>query len=100
VPPEGFSWQTYPEMLSKAGVSWNVYQENDNYGTNVLGYFDQYQAAPTSSPLYQNAMRFYQAGQFEYDALHDRLPTVSWILPTSYQSEHPDFMPAAGADGR
>jgi phospholipase C len=23
---------------------------------------------------------------------------VSWILPTSYQSEHPDFMPAAGAD--
>jgi phospholipase C len=43
-------------------------------------------------------MRFYQAGQFEYDALHDRLPTVSWILPTSYQSEHPDYMPAAGAD--
>ena len=30
--------------------------------------------------------------------MHDRLPTVSWIIPTSYQSEHPDFMPAAGAD--
>ncbi len=30
--------------------------------------------------------------------MHDRLPTVSWILPTSYQSEHPDYMPAAGAD--
>src|ERR1700689_5073297 len=43
-------------------------------------------------------MRFYQPGQFEYDAIHDRLPTVSYILPTSYQSEHPDFMPAAGAD--
>jgi phospholipase C len=98
VPPEGFSWQTYPEMLTNAGVSWKVYQENDNYGTNVLEYFDQYQAAPVSSPLYQNAMRFYQAGQFEYDALHDRLPAVSWILPTSYQSEHPDFMAAAGAD--
>src|ERR1700761_186644 len=65
---------------------------------HVLDYIDQYQAAPTSSPLYQNAMKFYQAGQFEYDALHDRLPTVSYILPTSYQSEHPDFMPAAGAD--
>ena len=98
VPPEGFSWKTYPEMLTKAGVSWKVYQENDNYGMNVLEYFDQYQAAPASSPLYQNAMRFYQAGQFEYDAMHDRLPTVSWILPTSYQSEHPDYMPAAGAD--
>jgi phospholipase C len=64
----------------------------------VLEYFDQYQNASTSSPLYQNAMKFYQPGQFEYDAMHDRLPTVSYILPTSYQSEHPDFMPAAGAD--
>jgi phospholipase C len=98
VPTEGFNWQTYPELLSNAGVSWKVYQEIDNYGFNVLEYFDQYQNASTSSPLYQNAMRFYQPGQFEYDAIHDRLPTVSYILPTSYQSEHPDFMPAAGAD--
>jgi phospholipase C len=98
VPPEGFSWTTYPELLTAAGVSWKVYQEIDNYGFNVLEYFDQYQNAATSSPLYQNAMKFYQAGQFEYDAIHDRLPTVSYILPTSYQSEHPDFMPAAGAD--
>jgi phospholipase C len=98
VPSDGFSWKTYPEMLSEAGVSWKVYQEVDNYGFNVLEYFDQYQAASPSSVLYQNAMRFYQAGQFEFDAMHDRLPTVSYILPTSYQSEHPDFMPAAGAD--
>jgi phospholipase C len=98
VPAEGYSWKTYPEMLTAAGVSWKIYQEIDNYGMNVLEYFDQYQNAPTSSPLYQNAMRFYQAGQFEYDAIHDRLPTVSWIIPTSFQSEHPDFMPAAGAD--
>jgi phospholipase C len=98
VPPEGLSWKTYPELLTAAGVSWKVYQEVDNYGFNVLEYFDQYQAAGPSSALYQNAMRIYQAGQFEYDAANDLLPTVSWILPTSYQSEHPDFMPAAGAD--
>jgi phospholipase C len=98
VPTEGFSWTTYPELLSAAGVSWKVYQEVDNYGFNVLEYFDQYQNASTSSPLYQGAMKFYQPGQFEYDAIHDRLPTVSYILPTSFQSEHPDFMPAAGAD--
>jgi phospholipase C len=98
VPSEGLSWTTYPEMLTKAGVSWKVYQEVDNYGFNVLEYFDQYQNAPTSSPLYQNAMKFYQTGHFEYDAMHDQLPTVSYILPTSFQSEHPDFMPAAGAD--
>ena len=98
VPPEAYSWQTYPELLTNAGVSWKVYQELDNYGMNVLEYSDRYQNASVSSPLYQNAMRFYQAGQFEYDAINDRLPTVSYILPTSYQSEHPDFMPAAGAD--
>jgi phospholipase C len=98
VPTEGYSWPTYPELLTAAGVPWKVYQEVDNYGFNVLEYFDQYQAATTSSPLYQNAMKFYQPGQFEYDAIHDSLPTVSWLLPPSYQSEHPDFMPAAGAD--
>jgi phospholipase C len=98
VPTEGFSWKTYPELLTAGGVSWKVYQEVDNYGFNVLEYFDQYQNAPVSSALYQNAMKFYQPGQFEYDAINDRLPTVSYILPTSYQSEHPDFMPAAGAD--
>jgi phospholipase C len=29
--------------------------------------------------------------------MNDRLPTVSWIITTSTQSEHPDYMPAAGA---
>jgi len=67
VPTAGFSWQTYPEMLTNAGVSWKIYQEVDNYGMNMMEYFDQYQNAPVSSPLYQNAMRFYQAGQFTSD---------------------------------
>jgi phospholipase C len=98
VPDDAYSWQTYPELLTAAGVPWKVYQEVDNYGFNVLEYFDNYQAAPVNSTLYQSAMKFYQPGQFEYDALHDRLPTVSWLLPPSYQSEHPDYMPAFGAD--
>ena len=29
--------------------------------------------------------------------INDKLPAVSWIITTSTQSEHPDFMPAAGA---
>lgn len=49
VPTEGFSWETYPEMLSAAGVSWKVYQENDNYGMNVLEYFDQYHRSASST---------------------------------------------------
>jgi phospholipase C len=93
-----YRWRTYPEALTEAGVSWRIYQEADNYGCNLLERFRVFQDAPTRSALHQNAMRTYPAGQFEHDAIHDRLPTVSWIVPTSYQSEHPDYIPAAGAD--
>jgi phospholipase C len=92
-----YTWTTYAENLTEAGVSWKCYQESDNYGTNVLEYFKQFQDAPTSSPLYQNAMVSYPAGKFEIDAINDNLPTVSWIFPTSTQSEHPDYLPNAGA---
>ena len=98
VPPSGLRWTTYPEMLTDAGVSWRVYQETENCGLNVLEQFAQYRDAPTSSPLYQRAMRRSGAGQFEHDVAHNRLPTVSWILPPASQSEHPGHLPAAGAD--
>lgn len=97
IPPQGFSWTTYPERLEKAGVSWQVYQQQDNYGTNVLEYFNQFKNSPPDSPLRLKGMLRGQEGQFEYDAMNDKLPAVSWILPKSYQSEHPDFMPADGA---
>jgi phospholipase C len=96
--PAAYTWKTYPEALTEAGVGWKVYQEVDNYGCNVLEYFAAFQNASATSPLFRNGLRTYPAGQFEYDAAHDRLPTVSWIIPTSYQSEHPDYTPAAGAD--
>jgi len=92
-----YFWRTYAENLTDAGVTWKCYQESDNYGTNVLEFMKQYQEAPTSSPLYQNAMTIQPAGQFEIDAMNDNLPTVSWIFPTSTQSEHPNYLPAAGA---
>ncbi|MCO5999678.1 alkaline phosphatase family protein [Actinoallomurus rhizosphaericola] len=96
--PVPYRWKTYPEALTEAGIEWRVYQEVDNYACNVLERFDAFQIASADSPLYRNGLRTYAAGQFEFDAAHDRLPTVSWIIPTSYQSEHPDYTPAAGAD--
>ena len=33
------------------------------------------------------------AGQFEYDAMNDQLPTVSWIMPPSEFNEHPRTCP-------
>jgi phospholipase C len=96
--PTPYTWQSYPEALTAAGVSWQVYQETDNYECNLLEMFNSFQTAPVGSHLFRNGLRTYQDGQFEYDALHDRLPTVSWLIPTSWQSEHPDYTPAAGAD--
>ncbi len=98
IDPTPYKWLSYPEALTNAGVPWQVYQEVDNYECNLLEMFNSFQVAPVSSTLYQSGLRTFSSGQFEYDAIHDRLPTVSWIIPTSYQSEHPDYTPAAGAD--
>ena len=98
VVPKPYTWTTYAERLERAGVSWKVYQQLDNYGCNVLELFQQFRDAKPGEPLYDKGMTRGGALDFEEDARNDRLPTVSWIIPTSYQSEHPAFMPAAGAD--
>jgi phospholipase C len=96
-PKHGYTWTTYAERLENAGVSWKVYQQDDNYGCNLLEAFKVFREAHPGSPLYDKGMLRWPEGQFEYDAVNDKLPAVSWIIPTGYQSEHPDFMPADGA---
>ncbi|GAB2702676.1 alkaline phosphatase family protein [Kitasatospora kifunensis] len=96
--PTPLTWTTYAEQLEAAGVSWKVYQEADNYETDVLSLFANFQNAKPGDPLYDKGMARQPTGTFEDDARNGRLPAVSWILPTSYQSEHPDYLPAAGAD--
>ena len=92
------SWITYPERLTQAGVTWQVYQEEDNYDDNALEWFKQFAEAPRSSELYQRGMTKKSAGWFEYDAMNDRLPQVSWLVAPSAQTEHPDWTPAGGAE--
>ena len=91
------TWQTYAERLEKAGVSWQVYQEEDNYGDNSMEWFQQFAEAKPGTDLYARAIRKKSAGWFEYDAKHDQLPQVSWLVAPSAQTEHPNWMPAAGA---
>jgi phospholipase C len=106
--PNGtYYWTTYAERLQDAGVSWKCYQQADNYGTNVLEYFRQFIDAPPTSSLYQSAFGVSTLfnGQpasnptmaFEEDCANGTLPTVSWLFPTSVASEHPAYLPAAGA---
>jgi phospholipase C len=96
-PEGGYTWTTYPERLEAAGVSWKVYQLQDSYSCNMLENFSVFQNAGPASSHYKRGMTVDDEGQFEYDAMHDKLPAISWIIPTSYQSEHPDYMPADGA---
>ena len=106
--PNGtYNWTTTAERLENAGISWKCYQQADNFGTNVLEFFSQFINAPTSSNLFQSAFgvsTLFGGGTasdpamaFEEDCTNGTLPTVSWIFPTSVASEHPAFLPAAGA---
>jgi phospholipase C len=91
-----YSWETYPERLERAGISWRVYHEEDDYDCNILKYFTQYQQASTTSPLYEHALRDRPLYELLWDIRHGNIPQVTWIVPASYLSEHPDYLPAAG----
>ncbi len=89
-------WRTYAENLTDAGVSWKFYQVEGGM-SSATRLFRGFRDAPVTSPLYQNS-QLVTPGQFEYDALHDQLPAVSWLWPGPGQNEHPNQgMPAAGA---
>lgn len=99
VPPEGLRWKTYAERLEEAGISWRVYQHGEKgFPHNLLREFAQFRDAGPTSPLRAKGLPASEDGLFEYDAMHDRLPAVSWLCPSPEASEHPAFFPAAGAD--
>jgi phospholipase C len=91
-----YSWETYPERLERAGVSWRIYHDLDDFGCNVCKYFTQYREAPRHSPLYENALRNRPLYELLWDLRHGNIPQVTWIVPPSNLSEHPDWLPAAG----
>ncbi|WP_394762323.1 phosphocholine-specific phospholipase C [Phenylobacterium sp.] len=109
---KGLTWPTYAERLQAAGVSWRVYQEFNNYGDNGLAYFANFRGIGPDSALYQRG-RAWVAGAseanaktskgehlvaaFAADVAADRLPQVSWIVPSYQLSEHPSATPSDGA---
>lgn len=93
-----YTWETYPERLERAGISWRVYKETDDFGCNVLAYFTQYQQAPENSSLHDNAMRARSFDQLLSDLRTGNIPQVTWIIPRTDANEHPEHLPAAGED--
>jgi phospholipase C len=93
-----YTWETYPERLARAGISWRIYHELDDYGCNSCTYFAQYHDLSHRSELYENAMRNRPFYELLWDLKTGNIPQVTWIVPPSTSSEHPDFLPAAGED--
>jgi phospholipase C len=118
----GYGWQTYPERLQDAGISWKIYQDAGvgldkpgawgftsdpyigNYGDNSLLYFFNYRNATPGSPLYQRARTGtdVSAGGGFFDVLkadvkRGKLPSVSWIVAPEAYTEHPAWPAGYGA---
>ena len=86
-----------PEYLQDANVTWQVYQDQDNFGDDALTSFVQYQNAPPDSPLTIHGNSFPGLDKFYSDAAAGTLPQVSWIIGPAELSEHPPFTPHDGA---
>lgn len=85
-------WPTLPELLERAGVSWKIYQNpNDNWNGLMHGglAFDGFRSASADSAIYRKGMFDHSLERLAGDVKRNALPSVSWILPTPLESEHP-----------
>jgi phospholipase C len=92
-------WDTMPEVLEDAGVSWKCYGPPGSIYTidamrkiglttdSVLPYFSQYQ--DPASALYQKAFLPTFPNDFAADVQAGTLPKVSWIFTPVGYDEHP-----------
>ncbi|HTU72809.1 MAG TPA: alkaline phosphatase family protein [Trebonia sp.] len=93
------SWETYPEALLKAGVSWKVYNDPTGLiGLSPLPYFKNYvnPLSLTGLELISKAITPTYPGTFSSDVASGSLPSVSWIMSPLAECEHPAAPPAWG----
>ncbi|ETI23478.1 hypothetical protein G647_05280 [Cladophialophora carrionii CBS 160.54] len=91
------SWTTTPEIYQQAGVTWQVYQDVDNFDDNPLAWFAQYQNAKNSTALHQRGMSYVGLDAFYEQAANGTLPMISYIIGPTELSEHPPYSPHDGA---
>jgi phospholipase C len=102
--PAAYSWTTYPEVLQEAGVSWKVYQDKSieilsrKYLSGMLERFKAFQG-DSSNPLAARGTVPDYPADFRDDVANDRLPAVSWVVPSLLTCEHPALPAAFGAIG-
>ncbi|KAG2176066.1 hypothetical protein INT44_000545 [Umbelopsis vinacea] len=91
-------WGTYPQNLTTAGVSWQVFQDNGkyNFDDDPLKWFQYWSALPDGAEK-QKGLGFLGIAEFQARAANGTLPQVSYIVGATELSEHPDNCPSAGA---
>ncbi|KAJ5921076.1 hypothetical protein N7466_009402 [Penicillium verhagenii] len=90
-------WKTIYEIYEEAGVSWQVWQDSDNFDDNPLAWFEQFQNASSDSPLAKKGLSYVGLDSFYEAAANGTLPEVSFIVGPAELSEHPPYMPKDGA---
>jgi phospholipase C len=143
----GYEWTTYAERLEAAGISWQVYQEWDNFTDNAIEYFVPFKRIGTKmlkavEGTYRTTEEFYDklwdrtpadqrkllaqlaqgratllnaderslfdrgmyrsepesmVPRLKADIAAGRLPKVSWLVPSSIDSEHPGASTPVGS---
>ena len=92
--PGVYSYPTMAELLQNSQISWRYYDQKTNPHEhslwNPLPGFVAFQQNP------QLMEHLVPLGDFYNDIRNQRLPAVSWIVPTMEDSEHP---PADAAQG-
>jgi phospholipase C len=84
-----FTWETMPEALSAAGVTWKVYDGiEQGVLDNPLVYFANYQG---ENELSKRAFDSMYPCDFSEDMANGELPQVSWINTSADETEHPGF---------
>ncbi|MEV7415412.1 phosphocholine-specific phospholipase C [Streptomyces sp. NPDC089919] len=68
----GYDWTTYPERLEAAGVSWQIYQEWDNFTDNAVEYFKPWKRI--GRKILTAAGFPYATTEEFYDKLWDKAP--------------------------
>jgi len=93
------SWETMPQALLSAGVSWKVYNDPTGLlGLSPLPYFKAFNnpLSLTGLELIAKGLTPTYPGTFASDVASGSLPSVSWIIPPLAECEHPAAPPEYG----
>jgi phospholipase C len=96
-------WVTYPELLTKAGISWKYYADpSSDDEEEPLVLFKQYYPENSgvdrvlAAELAANAFVPQFPSDFVRDVAAGTLPSVSWVNASALQDDHPPDAPDDG----